>query len=275
MTYRRFVLLVMVGIVGPMSLAAPGCGMLISRDQEIAMGIEAAPEFEKEFDGPVNNATLQAYIREVGAKVAAVSDRDMPYEYTVLKSDVPNAFALPGGKIYVTAGLMRRMANEQQLAAVLGHETGHVAEKHNVKGMERQMGVIIFAEVLGSVGGSTGAAAEAGAKIAGSMVTMKYGRGDEHEADHVGLYYMEKAGYNPWGMVELLTILLNLSEKEPGALPPMFSTHPLSSERIAETKKAIESDDKLKTYSPDTLDPRAGRFLQMRALLPAPAPVKK
>ncbi|KPK79218.1 MAG: hypothetical protein AMJ81_13615 [Phycisphaerae bacterium SM23_33] len=98
----------------------------ISTEQEIALGREAAPEFEKEFEGKVPNETLQAYVREVGAKVAQASERkDVPHEYALLASDVPNAFALPGGKVYVTAGLMRRMTNERQLAAVLGHETGH------------------------------------------------------------------------------------------------------------------------------------------------------
>ncbi len=275
MRYQRLALWGVVLAALPMWTLAPGCGMLISRDQEIAMGVEAAPEFEKEFDGPVANAQLQAYVAGIGAKMAAVCDRDMPYEYILLKSDNPNAFALPGGKIYITAGLMRRMTNERQLAAVLGHETGHVAKKHNVKGLERQMGVLIFAEVLGALAGEKGAAAEAGAKIAGSMVNMKYGRGDEYEADEMGLEYMTKAGYNPWGVVELLQVLVDMQTEAGGGggtIAEMLSTHPDSEKRVGRTTGLIEGDDDLSKHKASTADPNAGKFLSMRALLP---PAKK
>ncbi|MDY7010960.1 MAG: M48 family metalloprotease [Planctomycetota bacterium] len=257
-------------------LVAAGCStnpatgkkhfIFISQEQEIAIGAEAAPEFEKEFGGKVPNQELQAYVRMVGGKASAVSERKMPYEFTLVQSKVPNAFALPGGKIFITAGLMSKMTNERQLAAVLGHETGHVAAQHNVLGMQKQMGIAVLADIAGKIAGEEKAeSAQAAAKVVAGMASLKYSRDDEYEADELGIRYMTGAGYNPWGMVELLTVLQNLSESESGSLTEMFRTHPLTSKRIAEARDIIE--DKHKGFSPSTADPNAARFLQMRSLL--------
>jgi len=242
--------------------------VLISRDQEIQMGTEAAPEFEKEFGGKVQNQKLQDYVQMIGRKIAQYSHRDMPYEFTLVSSDVPNAFALPGGRVFITAGLMRRLTNERQLAAVLGHEIGHVATRHNVKGMQRQMGAAVLAEVAGAVvGGNKGKAAEAGVKIASSVANLSYSREDEYQADEVGLIYMTKAGYNPWGMVEMLTVLYKLNQNEPGTLGEMFQTHPITSKRIERVQEMIRSGEDYRKYSADSKDPNSARFARMRALL--------
>ncbi|MCD4699839.1 MAG: M48 family metalloprotease, partial [Phycisphaerae bacterium] len=103
------------------------------------------------------------------------------------------------------------------------------------------------------------------AKVVAGMVNLKYSRDDEYEADKLGIRYMTGAGYNPWGMVELLTVLLNLSESESGSLTEMFQTHPLTSKRIAESKGVIEEEHK--GFSPSTADPNTARFLKMRSLL--------
>lgn len=234
---------------------------LISREQEIAMGREAAPQLEDEFGGKVPDDQLQSYVNQVGLAVAAKSDRDMPYDFTLVRSDVPNAFALPGGKIFITAGLMVRMENERQLAAVLAHEVSHVAAKHNVKGLQRQMGAAVLVEVAGAViSGDAGTAAKWGAKIATNMMNLKYSRNDEYQADAVGISYMKRAGYHPQGMVELLTVLYNLSETEPGSLTEMFQTHPLTSKRIEQAQELIVND-------PPAPDPHASRFLTYRQRL--------
>jgi len=240
--------------------------ILINTAQEIAIGNEAAPQFEKEFDGRVANATLQKYVAGVGAAIAAVADREMPYRYALLASDTPNAFALPGGKIYVTAGLMRRMTNERQLAAVLAHETAHVVHRHNVKGIQQQMGAKMLAELAQKIlGGKEGQAAGAAAQIVTGMVNLKYSRKYEYQADGLGVRYLAKAGYNPYGMVELLTVLLKMSESEPGSLEEMFQTHPLTSKRIEEARDIIK--DKHGGASPNEADPRTGQFVDMRKLL--------
>ena len=239
---------------------------LISSQEEIAMGLKAGPQFEKEFGGKVDNAQLQQYIADLGAKLAAVSDREMPYEFALLSSDVPNAFALPGGKIYITVGLFGNMTNERQLAAVLSHEIVHVAAKHSVQGMQRQMGVAVFAELVGvAVGAESSQAAKAAAELAGNMANLRYGRKDESQSDEYGLKYMDRAGYNPWGMIELLELLQSLSKSSPGLFGDFFATHPLTSTRIEDVREIIRKD--YSSYSPQTLDPRAQHFAQMRNLL--------
>jgi len=241
--------------------------ILISREQEIAMGREAAPQFEKEFGGRVPNPTLQQYLESVGAKLAAASDRPMPYSYTLLKSDVPNAFALPGGPVFITAGLMRRMTSERQLAAVLGHETAHVAARHSVKQMQKQIGAQLLVEIVGRIGGpDKGGAAADVAKIVTTAATLKYSRDDEYQADAVGIRYAARAGYNPWGMVELLNVLMSLAEREPGTFGEMFQTHPLSSKRIQQAEQIL-NDNAYATWLPTQRDPNEARFMTMRRLL--------
>jgi predicted Zn-dependent protease len=239
--------------------------ILISEDQEVAMGVEAAPQFEKEFGGPVPDASLRAYVQEVGQRIANVCDRgNLEYNYLLVRSNVPNAFALPGGQIFLTAGLMSRMDNERQLAAVLGHETGHVCAKHNVKGMQREMlkqGLITLGgEIVGA-----GDTAKKAAAVVGTMVTLNYSRDDEYQADDLGIKYMAKAGYNPYGMVELLSVLLSLHDKEAGSLGEMFQTHPLSSKRVARAREFVQTQ--YAGHRETAADPKANRFRQMRARL--------
>ena len=260
-------------------LAAPGCStnpvtgkrqlILISRDQEIAMGEEASGQFEEQFGGKVPDEQLLQYVRTVGGKVAAHSDRPMPYEFTLVSSDVPNAFALPGGKVFITAGLLRRMTNERQLAAVLGHEIGHVAARHNVAGMQRQTSAAILVEIAAALAGQDKAeATKAVGEVVAGMASMKYSRDDEYQADQIGVRYMARAGYNPWGMVELLDVLYSLHESEPGSLEEMFQTHPLTSKRIEAAKSTITDDEQYSRFKATEPDAQTGLFLQMRKRLP-------
>ena len=260
-TIHRILILL---VLGATTLLFGGCGSMpifISTDQEIALGEEAAPQFEDELGGPVDNQRLQDYVQAVGQKVSAESDREMPYNFVLVNSDVPNAMALPGGKIFLTAGLMRMMDNEQQLAAVLGHETAHVAQRHNVRMMQDQMGIAVLASLAGAAGGDS---AEAGAKVVGAMFSLEYSRDNEFEADQFGTTYIEAAGYNPYGMVELLEVLYSLHEEEPGKLEQMFMTHPITSERIENVRSALIEEGK---YSATTPDPNKMRFQAMHALL--------
>ena len=191
-----------------------------------------------------------------------------------MNSDVPNAFALPGGQIFITAGLMRLMSNERQLAAVLGHEVGHVAAKHNVKGLQRQMGASVLVEIAGAAAGEDGESAKQAAQVVAAMTVTKYSRKDEYQADGLGIKYMNKAGYNPYGMVELLNILKSMHDKEPSSLEEMFLTHPLSSKRIAEAEQLILDDPGTKNASRDAPDPQEAAFLKVRNRL-GPAPKLK
>jgi len=278
MKYRRNRGIRAVVWVALFSMLALGCSrssvtgkrqfIAISQQQEIAMGREAAPKFEAEFGGKVPNAELQAYVSEIGQKVAAKSPRKgIPYEFALLASNVPNAFALPGGKIYVTSGLMSRMGSERELAAVLGHEITHVADQHGVKGMQRQMGAEILVAIVSKAAGPDKAqAAEAAAKIAASMATLSYSRDQEIMSDSYGTRYIALAGYSPWGMVELLETLKGLGEKDPGLLERMFLTHPPSSERIENATRILQRE--YPNASRAKPDPNTARFLQKRRLLP-------
>lgn len=243
---------------------------LISYQEERQIGAEAAPEFEKEFGGLVDDPTLQSYVDRVGANVARFSEQQaFDYEFGLLASDTPNAFALPGGFVYITAGLFEQMENEAQLAAVLGHEVAHVAYGHSVDQMEKAMGAQVLLAIVSDVagGGGAGQAAAAGAEVAAAMAMLNYSRSDEYEADQRGMVYMTKAGYNPWGMVGLLNTLLELSGGEEGGdFSEMFRTHPLTTNRIDRVEETIEDDyvtwsagDKTRLYSEE--------FLRMRARL--------
>ena len=279
---RNNICLVLIPIVC-IALLAVGCTtnpathksqLVFSTEKEIAIGTEAAPEFEKQFGGEVANENLQAYVRSVGAKVSAknVVEVEWPYEYTVLNSDIPNAFALPGGKIYITAGLMRAMTNERQLGGVLGHETGHVVARHSMDQIQQQMIAGGLASIVGyAIGGDVGAVAEMATKVATKMATLKYSRDDEFEADQLGIRYMARAVYNPWGMVELLQVLESLSGSKGGAFTEMMQTHPLTANRIADAEEIIRSGNEYKKYSADAPDQHAEKFMKMRALLPPPA----
>ncbi|HET6429874.1 MAG TPA: M48 family metalloprotease [Phycisphaerae bacterium] len=262
-------------VAGGIWLAAAGCVQnpatgerwprLISTGEEITLGRQAAPQFESEFGGKLRDETVQQYVRQVGARLASGSERkDVPYEYALLASDEPNAFALPGGKIYLTAGLMTRMANERQLAAALGHETGHIAAGHNVQAIQRQMGTQIFADLAAAAMGSTaGEVTQVAGEMVGAMLGLRYSRQDEYQADQLGIRYMTKAGHNPYGIVELLEALQREEKDQPGKLAGMFLTHPLTSDRIEEARKEIRK--KHPGASPDASDPRARPFQQMRA----------
>lgn len=239
---------------------------LIGPEQEIAMGQQSAPDLEKQFGGKVEDAQLQAYVNTVGQRVASKSDLQAPYQFTLVKSDVANAFALPGGPVFITAGLMSKMQNERELAAVLAHEVAHVAAGHSVQQLQRQMGAEVLASLAGAViGGQAGQAAEAATKIATGMANLRYSRDQEAEADSIGIRYLAKAGYNPWGMVEMLTALKSLETSEPSKLANFFQTHPMTSDRIAAATKAVQ-----KGYPqalPREPDPNGAQFEQMRQRL--------
>ncbi len=256
-------------------LSAAGCATnpytgrsevsFISDAQEVEIGRQAAPQFEAEFGGRYADARVQGYVRGVGLRVSAVSDRSMPYDFAVLASKTPNAFALPGGPVYVTTGLLKIMNSERELAAVLGHEVGHIAAKHTVNGLQRQMGTAVLIEAISYAAGSRGATAGKIAAIVANLTELKYSRDDEYQADEAGIVYMMRAGYNPYGMVEMLGDLQGLSESEPGRLAEMLSTHPLTSKRVEEARGIVQK--KSPAADPRSGDPNAAQFMQIRGLL--------
>ena len=256
---KRRMLASLLLVAAGLALAAPvGCQrvpttgqrafILLSWDQEIALGREAGPELEKEFGGPLQDLSIQAYVRTVGAQAARSARHpnlpELPYQFTVLDSDVVNAFALPGGPIYVTRGLLGELATEGQLAAVLGHELAHVHSRHSSQQISKQLGWdIVLAAASAAMsrsaeGARVAAQTEDLAKVVASLVQMKYGRDMESEADRFGLDYLAAAGYDPQEMVNLLNVFVSMK----GARPPEFlSTHPNPENRVGAVEEIIRT----------------------------------
>ncbi len=188
------------------------------------------------------------YVQQVGQRVASEADRDLPYEFTVINNSVPNAWALPGGKIAVNRGLLTEMHSEAELAAVLGHEVVHAAARHGAQRQSRQvlMQGAIMAGGL-AVGASTDrseytAVAILAGGLGAQLISARYSREAEREADRFGMIYMDKAGYDPAAAVELQKTFVRLSNKSGGSggfAQGLFASHPPSQERVDNNKKML------------------------------------
>ncbi len=217
--------------------------MLVSETQEITMDKQAAPhQFSADY-GPVQDGAVNGYVDGVGQRLAATSHRpDMPYSFRVVNANYVNAYAFPGGSIACTRGILLDMDNEAELAALLGHEIGHVNARHTASRMSTQMLAGTMAGVGGAVIGAKygGAWASLASGIGGfgvGALLASYSRDDERQADSLGMEYMTRAGYNPDGMTGLMDMLNAQHDSQPSALEVMFSTHPMSSERLETARK--------------------------------------
>ncbi len=214
---------------------------IVSEAQEISIGAENyVPSRQMQGGDYTVNPELSAYVSEIGQKLAAVSDRELPYEFAVLNNSIPNAWALPGGKIAVNRGLLLELNNEAELAAVLGHEIVHAAARHGAQQMERGMMLqgALIATSIAVQGYDYGSLAVEGAKLAANLVHTKYGRADELEADYYGMQYMARAGYDPMAAVGLQETFVRLSEKQShNWLSGLFASHPPSQERVDTNRK--------------------------------------
>ena len=192
-----------------------------------------------------------AYVNEVGQKLAAVADRKLPYEFVVLNNSVPNAWALPGGKIAINRGLLTELGSEAELAAVLGHEIVHAAARHGAKAQERgtllQVGLAAaqIGAAVSDVDTNVAGLLIQGAGVGAQLVQQKYGREQELESDKYGMKYMKLAGYDPSGAVSLQETFVRLSQQQDGAkkqgwLGGLFASHPPSAERVEQNKRTTE-----------------------------------
>jgi predicted Zn-dependent protease len=210
--------------------------MLVGEGDEIEMGQKQyAPMRQSEGGDYALDPAITSYVQRVGNRLAAVSDRKLPYEFTVLNNSVPNAWALPGGKIAVNRGLLTELKSESELAAVLGHEIVHAAARHSAqqmsKGMLAQGGLLATQVALGN--SAYGGLATTGAQLASQVVLQKYGRDAELEADHYGMDYMKRAGYDVQGAVTLQETFVRMAgNKESDWFEGLFASHPPSQERV-------------------------------------------
>lgn len=212
-------------------------------DQEVQLGLQSAPEMAAEFGGLDPDPQLQNLVRSVGAHVVrSTVASQTPYEYSfnLLADDqTVNAFALPGGPIFITRALLMRLENEAQLAGVLGHEVGHVLGRHAAERMAKTQlaqTLVGAAGVAGSEDGKGMMAAMAAQAVA-QMLQLKYGRSDELQADQLGVDLMSTSGYDPRAMIEVMRIL---KEASGGSNRPEFlSTHPDPGNRAEKLQELI------------------------------------
>lgn len=210
--------------------------LLVGEDWELNVGKQNYLPLRQSQGGDYTaDPGVEEYVRRVGNKLAAQSDRKLPYEFNVINDSVPNAWALPGGKISINRGLLYELKDEAELSAVLAHEIVHSAAKHGARGQSRGVllqGAVIAATIAGSRKGY-GQAAQIGSSVAAQIANQKYGRDQELESDLYGMRYMSKAGYDPEGAVDLQQTFVRLSEgRKSDFMSNLFSSHPPSQERV-------------------------------------------
>jgi predicted Zn-dependent protease len=208
-------------------------------EEEIVLGLKAAPEMAAQMGGVSRNTEARARVQRVGTRLARTSFvAQSPYKFSfhvLADPKTVNAFALPGGPVFITEGLLRRLRTEGELAAVLGHEVGHVLARHSSERLAKEQLTqgLISAVVVGT-GDYTSAQI---AQVAGSMINMRYGRGDELESDALGVRIAFEAGYDPRAMMGVMEVLAQASG---GSRQPEFaSTHPAPENRQARIKEEI------------------------------------
>lgn len=220
----------------------------LSEEQEVAMGLQAAPEMAQMHGGLHPNEEAQQYLDDICRRLiqsSAAGETEWPFECHLLAdSETINAFALPGGQMFITAGLFNELETEGQLAGVMAHEMGHVVARHAAEQLaERQLaqglsGAAVFA-AYDPNNPSSGLTTQQLSALISSLVTLKYGRGDELQSDRLGVRFMSEAGYDPNALIGVMQILAEASG--PSGQPEFFSTHPNPDNRIAEIRAAIQA----------------------------------
>jgi predicted Zn-dependent protease len=237
-------------------LALPGCStnpvtgksqlVLVSEQQEVELGRQYFPIATQLSEGETPHREIQEVVRRVGMKMARASERpNLPWDFSVVDSNEPNAYSLPGGKISISRGLVSKMESEDQLASVLGHEIGHVTAKHAVVSESRNqlLGAVlgVGGAVLQGTGTSGAGAIQAAGQVGATLLVQKYSRDQERQADELGMKYMTAAAYNPRAFVETMEILAAAAKSEPSKFEMLFASHPVTSERIATARERLSS----------------------------------
>lgn len=256
-----------------LAIALTGCA--VSQQQEVQMGQQYSAQINQQLP-IVTDPEINRYLNVLGDSIARLTSRgDLDWHFYLVNSAEVNAFAIPGGFVYVNRGLIDRTTNMSQLAGVLGHEIGHVVRRHSVKQMQQEQGAnigVTLACILTRV--CANQAAQAAIQVGGTAVFAKFSRQDEAEADAEGVKNTIRAGISPEGIPEMFQILLNERQRNPSAVDAWFSTHPMEEDRIAATQAQIAKYDPaiLRTLTKDTQNYHS--FKARVASLPAPPPTQ-
>ena len=208
--------------------------MLVSEQEEVQIGKESAKEIEKQYGYDTSVPGLAAYVDGVGQKLVAQCERrDIAYHFQVLDTPMINAFALPGGFVYVTRGILGRMNSEDELAAVLGHELTHVAARHGAQQLSKAYAAQFGLAAISILSPNVAEAAGGLVNVSLSLAFLGYSRGLEHQADEHGITYMERAGYNPRGAIKMFRMFDALEAKDPSRMERFLMSHPPTAERLA------------------------------------------
>ncbi len=226
----------------PAGFAALAAACAISTQQELEIGRQYADQLARELP-IVRDPAIQADLDAIAGHLTPFSRRpEIRYRFFLVNSAQINAFAVPGGYIYVTRAIVERMTHMDQLAGVLGHEMGHVEHRHSARQIGRaqaaQAGVGVTAVLLGDRG-AAGEVATRGAAVGASLVLARYSRAQEQESDRAAIEYTTRAGINPEGIVDFFRTLREVEGGQSGALEQFFASHPLTDDRIRDVTAAV------------------------------------
>jgi len=212
---------------------------LYSLEKEIAMGKSYAQEIERQtkiIDDPV----ISEYVNRVGQNLVRNSDVKVPVTIKVLDAEEVNAMALPGGFFFVNSGLILKAESESELAGVMAHEIAHIAARHGTRQASRGQIINMASIPLIFMGGWTGYGIRQAASILVPMTFLTFSRGFEREADLLGLQYLYKSGYDPTSFVDFFEKIQSMEKKKPGTMSKVFSSHPMTDDRIKDAQKNIQ-----------------------------------
>jgi predicted Zn-dependent protease len=221
-------------------LALAGCD--VSQDEEVAIGSQTADQVQQQLP-IVQDPYITSYINELGDTIARHTSRaDLQWKFFVVNSDQINAFALPGGYIYINRGLIEATSRVDELAGVLGHEIGHVIQRHSVEQMQNRQKIGVVAQLACTLTNiCESGLGQAAINIGGTALISRYSRADEFEADSEAVENVLRVGIDPEGIPSLFDVLMRARQSQPGLVDSWFSTHPLEETRIDNSRRLIEA----------------------------------
>ncbi|MGH7505483.1 MAG: M48 family metallopeptidase [Longimicrobiales bacterium] len=258
-----------LGLVAGMTTLGSACS--ISRQQELQLGQQYSAQINAEL--PIaNDAAVTRYVNALGNEIAAAGGRNLSYQFYVVNTDVVNAFAVPGGYVYVNRGLIEATDNLSELAGVMAHEIGHVEKRHSVEQLEQAQTAnagLTLAYVL--LGRAPSGLESTAINVGGSLYFASHSREAELEADATAVELLVAAGIDPHGLVTFFETLLAERSRSPGRVEQWFATHPTTEERIEATRSIIQQVPQSRLRGLQTNSDAYQQFKRSVQRLPAPS----